>query len=80
VLREDREEKLRLIQQQRERVARLRSQKAEKSNEAQITHRIKSMERYLEELKIQADINDPLVKRTFEDGSGKHYNHLKNTL
>ena len=71
MLREDREEKLRLIQQQRERVARLRSQKAEKSKEAQIAHRIKSMERYLEELKIQADINDPLVKRTFEDGSGK---------
>ena len=26
---------------------------------------------YVEELKILADINDPQVKRTFEDGQGK---------
>ena len=30
-----------------------------------------SLRSYLEYLKIQADINDPAVKRKFEDGLGK---------
>jgi hypothetical protein len=28
------------------------------------------MQQHLERLKIHADINDPLVKRKFEDGQG----------
>jgi len=30
------------------------------------------MRRHLEYLKVQADINDPLVKKRFEDGEGTH--------
>ncbi len=32
--------------------------------------RLESMNRHLEYLKIQADINDPLIKKRFEDGQG----------
>jgi large subunit ribosomal protein L35 len=32
--------------------------------------RLESMRQYLEYLKIQADINDPLIKKRFEDGEG----------
>lgn len=37
------------------------------------SRRIDSAKKYLEELKIQADINDPQVKRRFEDGLGTLY-------
>lgn len=33
--------------------------------------RLESLRGHLEYLKIQADINDPAVKRKFEDGLGK---------
>lgn len=33
--------------------------------------KLDSVQRSLEELKIAADINDPIVKRKFEDGLGK---------
>lgn len=39
--------------------------------EALKARRIDSARKYLDELKIQADINDPLVKRRFEDGLGR---------
>ena len=32
--------------------------------------RIIAMEKHLEELKILADINDPVIKKRFEDGQG----------
>lgn len=32
-----------------------------------------AMQKYLEELKILADINDPVVKKRFEDGMGMYY-------
>ena len=32
--------------------------------------RLDSMSRHLEKLKILADINDPLIKKRFEDGEG----------
>lgn len=41
-----------------------------KGGEAMKARRVDSARKYLEELKIQADINDPLVKRRFEDGLG----------
>lgn len=34
--------------------------------------KLDSLRRHLEYLKIQADINDPAVKRKWEDGFGKH--------
>ena len=37
-----------------------------------------SMERYLHELKILADINDPVIKKRFEDGQGiSNYSSLQ---
>lgn len=33
--------------------------------------KLDSMRKHLERLKVQADINDPAVKRKFEDGLGK---------
>lgn len=71
VLLEDREEKLKQIGLQRARMERLKSQECAPQDEARKEHRIKSMRTALEELKIHADINDPLVKKKFEDGQGK---------
>lgn len=67
---EDREEKLKQIQTQRERMERIKAQAVAPQNEAHKEHRLKSMRKKLEELKIRADINDPLVKKKFEDGQG----------
>jgi large subunit ribosomal protein L35 len=33
------------------------------------------MEKHLENLKVWADINDPVVKRKFEDGQGMNYRY-----
>lgn len=33
--------------------------------------RLVRMQKYLEELKILADINDPVIKKRFEDGEGQ---------
>jgi large subunit ribosomal protein L35 len=38
--------------------------------EANKQRRLSSMRRELERLKILADINDPMVKKRFEDGDG----------
>ncbi|EGD96633.1 mitochondrial large ribosomal subunit YmL35 [Trichophyton tonsurans CBS 112818] len=83
VLQEDREEKLQQIEKERARLARLReADPATVGGEAQQQTRIKSMEKHLEKLKILADINDPLVKKRFEDGMGDMskpiYRHLAN--
>ena len=32
--------------------------------------KLKAMEKYFEELKVLADINDPVIKKRFEDGLG----------
>ena len=37
------------------------------------------MRKYLEYLKIQADINDPLIKKRFEDGEGLDFYSAKVT-
>ncbi|KAF3483417.1 mitochondrial 54S ribosomal protein YmL35 [Arthroderma uncinatum] len=83
VLQEDREEKIQQIEKERARLARLReADPATVGGEAKQQARIKSMEKHLEELKILADINDPLVKKRFEDGLGDMsrpiYRHLAN--
>lgn len=68
----DREQKLRQIETERGRIQRLRDADPAtiSGGEAAKGKRIKSMEAHLEKLKIYADINDPNVKRRFEDGLG----------
>jgi large subunit ribosomal protein L35 len=73
ILQEDRQEKLDKIAAA---VARLRfleqtDASTLQGGEAMKARRIDSARKYLDELKIQADINDPLVKRRFEDGLSK---------
>ncbi|TVY53337.1 54S ribosomal protein L35, mitochondrial [Lachnellula cervina] len=72
VLREDRTEKLEQIKIERLRISNLVAQDASdiKGGEVQKEKRLDSMRRYLEKLKIEADINDPLIKKRFEDGEG----------
>lgn len=71
ILKEDRAEKIEEIQKQRERIARVEAQDAAISGgRAAKEQRLRSMRNRLEELKILADINDPLVKKRFEDGEG----------
>ncbi|EON64142.1 hypothetical protein W97_03372 [Coniosporium apollinis CBS 100218] len=71
ILQADREEKIHQIEVQRARIARLEAQDAAVSGgELYKKNRLDSMRRHLEELKILADINDPLIKKRFEDGLG----------
>lgn len=67
----DRKEKLEQIETERTRIANLKATDASKAGgELQKQRRLKSMENHLEQLKIHADINDPIVKKKFEDGIG----------
>ncbi|KAL1872309.1 hypothetical protein VTK73DRAFT_1619 [Phialemonium thermophilum] len=72
ILNEDRQEKLAKIVEQNEKIQRLEETDASafRGGEAFKQRRLESMRRYVEQLKILADINDPLVKRRFEDGLG----------
>ena len=71
MLAEDRKGKLEQIEQQRSRIERLKAQEpAVSGGEWQKERRVVSMQQYLEKLKILADINDPMVKKRFEDGKG----------
>lgn len=72
ILHADREEKLQAIEKERARIARLSAQDPSTvpGGERQKQIRLDSMSRYLERLKILADINDPLIKKRFEDGEG----------
>jgi large subunit ribosomal protein L35 len=71
ILQDDRQEKIQQIETERARIVRLRAIKPEDSaGEAYKQKRLKSMGITLEKLKILADINDPGVKRRFEDGLG----------
>ncbi|KAF7959615.1 hypothetical protein EAE96_001231 [Botrytis aclada] len=71
ILQADRQEKLEMIAKERLRLKNLEAQDASVSGgEKQKQTRIESIKRYLEYLKIQADINDPLIKKRFEDGEG----------
>jgi len=71
VLQADRAEKLELIAKERVRIANLIAQDpAISGGERNKQNRLDSMRRHLEWLKIQADINDPMIKKRFEDGQG----------
>ncbi|PYH43825.1 mitochondrial 54S ribosomal protein mL38 [Aspergillus saccharolyticus JOP 1030-1] len=71
VLLADREEKLRDITSMREKISRLEALTTEQAGGEQVKKsKLRAMELHLEHLKIQADINDPLVKKKFEDGQG----------
>ncbi|KAI5865490.1 phosphatidylethanolamine-binding protein [Durotheca rogersii] len=72
VLQEDRRQKLQAIADELAKIKRLEDTPADQlpGGEAKKTRRLESMRKYLEELKILADVNDPLVKRRFEDGMG----------
>jgi large subunit ribosomal protein L35 len=70
VLQEDRKEKLEEIKMQRERIERLEAEQVAPQNEGNKNHRLRSMRERLEHTKILADINDPIVKKTFEDKQG----------
>lgn len=72
ILQADRAEKLQQIETERARILRLRATTSQNEAEEKAKQRrLQSMEAHLEDLKIKADINDPLVKRRFEDGLGK---------
>jgi large subunit ribosomal protein L35 len=73
VLIADRAEKLRQIDTERGRIARLREADPNTVPGGDVSkqRRLKSMQAELERLKILADINDPNVKRRFEDGLGE---------
>lgn len=69
ILQADREEKLKQITIERWRIE--KAQAAFNANpDAKLKGRLLSMQKYLEELKILADINDPMIKKRFEDGEG----------
>lgn len=81
ILQADRAEKLELIAKTRVRIANLIAQDpAISGGELNKRNRLDSTRRYLEWLKIQADINDPLVKKRFEDGQGMQLSLYDNRI
>lgn len=73
ILAADRQEKVAKIQEELAKIAALESKDASlvKGGQSMKDTKLASLRRYVEQLKIQADINDPLVKKRFEDGLGK---------
>jgi large subunit ribosomal protein L35 len=78
ILQADREQKLKEIGIERARINRLEAQDPSTvpGGELQKTNRLRSMREYLERLKLLADINDPMIKKRFEDGEGSFPLHL----
>ncbi|KAL3460356.1 phosphatidylethanolamine-binding protein [Aspergillus heterothallicus] len=70
ILLADREEKLKEISTTSEKIARIRALPEEERSKNSNASRLKALELHLETLKVHADINDPLVKKKFEDGQG----------
>jgi large subunit ribosomal protein L35 len=72
ILAQDREEKVAKIVAEAAKIRRLEATDASafRGGETYKQRRLESMREYVERLKILADINDPLVKRRFEDGQG----------
>jgi large subunit ribosomal protein L35 len=71
VLLEDRQEKIKDIETQQLRIKNLMQQDPAVSGGSLAKEaRLRSMRKHLNELIILADINDPVVKRKFEDGQG----------
>lgn len=73
VLAEDRTEKLEELKKTSIEIAKLEQRPADvyRAGEQFKQKKLDSLRGHLEDLKIQADINDPAVKRKFEDGLGK---------
>jgi large subunit ribosomal protein L35 len=73
VLQEDRQEKIKAIQSTLASIKRLEDTPADQlpGGERKKNMRLTSLREHVQELKILADINDPIVKRKFEDGLGK---------
>lgn len=73
VLAEDRAEKLEELKETSVEIAKLEQRPADvyRAGEQFKQKRLESLRSHLEDLKIKADINDPAVKRKFEDGLGK---------
>jgi hypothetical protein len=71
VLRTDRQEKVDKIVETKKRIAVLEAKRTEddRAENARLK-KLKSLRDYAAELEILADINDPVVKRKFEDGTG----------
>lgn len=68
----DRAEKLKDVTAMREKIARLEAIPTEEAGGEQVKKsKLGAMQRHLEHLKILADINDPIVKKKFEDGQGE---------
>ena len=74
ILQQDRAAKIAQIVKETEKIKLLEARDASsfEGGEAAKQTRIKSLRNYVEELKILADINDPEVKRRFEDGRGAY--------
>ncbi|KAL2135075.1 hypothetical protein VTI74DRAFT_9891 [Chaetomium olivicolor] len=72
ILAQDREEKVAKIIAETAKIKRLEATDAStfRGGEAYKQKRLESLRAYVERLKILADINDPMVKRRFEDGKG----------
>lgn len=69
ILQADREVKLKQIEVERWRIKKAQAS-YNASPDAHHKGRLVAMQKYLEELKILADINDPMIKKRFEDGEG----------
>lgn len=72
ILAADREEKLGKIKAELEKITKLEAKDAGevKGGQQMKDTKLASLRRHVAELKILADINDPLVKKRFEDGLG----------
>lgn len=71
ILAADREEKIRQIEAERQRIAIWKTRDPAKwGGENSMKGRLVRMQKYLHRLKILADINDPTIKMRFEDGKG----------
>ncbi|KAI0021901.1 ribosomal protein YmL35 [Xylariomycetidae sp. FL0641] len=72
ILLEDRKEKLEALSKEIAKLQRLENRPADEvpGGERMKNMRLTSLRKHIQYLKIQADINDPTVKRKFEDGFG----------
>lgn len=75
ILAADREDKLRQIREALGKIAWLEARSADQvpGGEYMKETRLASLRRHLEDLKILADVNDPVIKKRFEDGLGEFY-------
>lgn len=73
ILAADREEKIAKIKEQGAKIALLEAKSPDEvtGGQAGRNARLDSLRRHVEQLKILADVNDPAVKKRFEDGLGE---------